>query len=35
MLPEIVHLACDPFGNQICFDYRQNRENPSVVFWDH
>ncbi|MGM0947910.1 MAG: hypothetical protein ACQEWT_03450 [Bacillota bacterium] len=19
----------------MCFDYRQNRENPSVVFWDH
>ncbi|MDL5142231.1 T7SS effector LXG polymorphic toxin [Bacillus atrophaeus] len=35
ILPGIVPFACDPFGNEICFDYRLNKENPSVVFWDH
>ncbi|MCI3197606.1 SMI1/KNR4 family protein [Bacillus sp. HU-1818] len=23
------------FGNEICFGYRQNKENPSLVFCDH
>ncbi|MCY8426886.1 SMI1/KNR4 family protein [Bacillus vallismortis] len=35
MLSGIVPFACDPFGNEICFDYRQNKDNPSGVFWDH
>lgn len=35
MLPGIVPFACDPFGNEICFDYHLNIENPYVVFWDH
>lgn len=35
MLSGIVPFAGDPFGNEICFVYRQNKENPSMVFWDH
>ena len=35
-LPEEVYpFAEDPFGNFICFDYRQDKKNPSIVFWDH
>jgi len=35
-LPEGVYpFAEDPFGNFICFDYRKDKENPSIVFWDH
>nr|WP_250620727.1 SMI1/KNR4 family protein [Bacillus inaquosorum] len=30
-----IPFACDPFGNEICFNYRQNKENLYVVFWDH
>lgn len=33
-LPERVYpFASDPFGNYLCFDYRDSV--PSVVFWDH
>jgi|SRR5690606_852247 len=35
-LPEGIYpFAEDTFGNFICFDYRQDKENPSIVFWDH
>ncbi|MCK8823441.1 SMI1/KNR4 family protein [Fuchsiella alkaliacetigena] len=35
-LPELVYpFANDPFGNLICFDYRNNSKNPEVVFWNH
>lgn len=30
----IIPFAEDPFGNLICFDYRQNNKTK-VVFWDH
>lgn len=29
----IIPFASDPFGNLICFDYRDNP--PSICFWDH
>jgi len=31
----IYPFADDPFGNLICFDYRNSDSIPSVVFWDH
>jgi hypothetical protein len=35
-LPEGVYpIAGDPFGNLICFDYRDSTDAPEVVFWDH
>lgn len=34
-LPESVYpFADDPFGNYLCFDYRDGKD-PSIVFWDH
>jgi hypothetical protein len=35
LLDWIFPIADDPFGNMICLDYRVDRVNPSVVFWDH
>ncbi|MCY6485230.1 SMI1/KNR4 family protein [Clostridium aestuarii] len=35
-LPSKVYpFAADPFGNYICFDYRTNKEEPIIVFWDN
>jgi hypothetical protein len=36
-LPERVYpFAMDPFGNLLCFDYRDSKRNaPTIVFWDH
>ncbi|MEK5521408.1 SMI1/KNR4 family protein [Heyndrickxia sp. FSL W8-0423] len=35
-LPQKVFpIANDPAGNLICFDYKNNKENPIVVFWEH
>lgn len=35
-LPDGIYpFAGDPFGNFICFDYRSDKDNPSIVFWDH
>ncbi|MCA1295004.1 SMI1/KNR4 family protein [Paenibacillus sp. alder61] len=31
----IFPFATDPFGNQICFDFRKNKEKPTIVFYDH
>lgn len=31
----IVPFADDPFGNMICFDYRESKSNPKIVFWDY
>ena len=31
--PKIIPFASDPFGNLICFDYRESP--PSVCFWEH
>jgi hypothetical protein len=35
MVDGVIPFANDPFGNLLCFDYRQNSLNPTVVFWDH
>lgn len=34
MIDEIIPFARDPFGNLLCFDYRNN-DQPTVVFWEH
>ncbi len=31
----VLPFADDPFGNLICFDYRETDNNPPIVFWDH
>jgi cell wall assembly regulator SMI1 len=32
-VPEgIIPFATDPFGNDICFDYRKNKQRPNIVF---
>jgi len=30
----VIPFAKDPFGNCICFKFRQV-DNPEIVFWDH
>ncbi|WP_373231865.1 SMI1/KNR4 family protein [Cohnella sp.] len=32
---KVIPFANDPFGNFICFDYRKDADNPSIVFWEH
>jgi len=34
LIEKIIPFAEDPFGNMICFDYRDNNQ-PVVVFWEH
>ncbi|HAB60196.1 MAG TPA: SMI1/KNR4 family protein [Lachnospiraceae bacterium] len=34
ILEKIIPFARDPFGNLLCFDYRNNGQ-PIIVFWDH
>lgn len=31
----VVPFAFDPAGNLICFDYKNHKDNPIVVFWEH
>ncbi|MGI8277119.1 SMI1/KNR4 family protein [Bacillus mycoides] len=32
---ELVPFTFDPAGNLICFDYKNAKNNPVVVFWEH
>jgi len=32
---DIIPFARDPFGNLICFDYRKEDNQPTLVFVDH
>ena len=34
LIEKVIPFAEDPFGNMICFDYRNN-EQPVVIFWEH
>lgn len=34
LVDRVFPFARDPFGNYLCFDYR-NGDNPTVVFWEH
>ncbi|WML33909.1 SMI1/KNR4 family protein [Clostridium sp. OS1-26] len=31
----IVPFACDPSGNLFCFDYRNDKKNPSIIFLNY
>jgi cell wall assembly regulator SMI1 len=31
----IIAFAADPFGNKLCFDYRNDKNSPTVVFYDN
>jgi hypothetical protein len=31
----IFPFALDGGGNLVCFDYRKNKKNPKIVFWNH
>jgi cell wall assembly regulator SMI1 len=36
LISDIYPFGADPFGNFICFDYREGTNKPpKVVFWDH
>lgn len=30
-----IAFGRDPGGNNFYFDYKKNKENPSIVFWNH
>ncbi|OAB45510.1 SMI1/KNR4 family protein [Paenibacillus glacialis] len=32
---ELIPIAFDPAGNLICFDYKNHKDEPIVVFWEH
>ena len=34
LIEKVIPFAEDPFGNLLCFDYRNN-EQPTIVFWEH
>ena len=34
LIEKIIPFAEDPFGNLICFDYRDNNQ-PTIIFWEH
>ncbi|OAB38861.1 hypothetical protein PGLA_19575 [Paenibacillus glacialis] len=31
----IVPFARDPFGNLLCFDYRESKKEPQIIFYNH
>ncbi|UKS64956.1 SMI1/KNR4 family protein [Rossellomorea marisflavi] len=31
----LVPFAFDPAGNLICFDYKESKDSPFIVFWEH
>ncbi|MBP3041174.1 SMI1/KNR4 family protein [Bacillaceae bacterium Marseille-Q3522] len=33
-LQKLIPFARDPFGNLLCFDYRDNDESPKIVFYN-
>jgi len=32
---KLIPFADDGCGNKICFDYRESKTTPTVVFWDY
>ncbi|CAH2463216.1 SMI1/KNR4 family protein [Bacillus sp. S4] len=34
-IQKLIPFGRDPFGNLICFDYRQNKNEPTVIFYNH
>ncbi|HDR7393896.1 SMI1/KNR4 family protein [Bacillus toyonensis] len=35
LVDKVYPFGRDSFGNFLCFDYRNNPQSPTVVFWDH
>lgn len=36
LIDNIFPFASDPFGNYLCFDYRNGKnESPTIVYWNH
>ncbi|CAM4193710.1 hypothetical protein BAMA_23985 [Bacillus manliponensis] len=35
LVNKVYPFGRDSFGNFLCFDYRNNPESPTVVFWEH
>jgi hypothetical protein len=35
LIDRVYPFADTPGGDYLCFDYRTNEENPSIVYWDH
>lgn len=33
--PLTMPFSGDAGGNYLCYDYKENENNPSIVFWDH
>lgn len=31
----LISIADDGFGNFYCYDYRYDKNNPSIVYWEH
>lgn len=35
LLPLVFPFAQDPFGNLICFKYKNHTDEPEIAFWNH
>ncbi|MDZ5606196.1 SMI1/KNR4 family protein [Bacillus pseudomycoides] len=35
LVDKVYPFGRDSFGNFLCFDYRNNLQSPTVVFWEH
>ncbi|MFI8710098.1 SMI1/KNR4 family protein [Bacillus sp. NPDC077411] len=35
LVDKVYPFATDPYGNFLCFDYRNDHEIPTIVFWEH
>jgi hypothetical protein len=35
LVDNVFPFGNDPFGNHYCFDYRQSKQYPTVIFWNH
>ncbi|MDQ0860819.1 SMI1/KNR4 family protein [Bacillus sp. V2I10] len=35
LIDNVIPFANDPGGNMFCFDFRELKHEPPIVFWDH
>ena len=35
LVDKVYPFGKDSFGNHLCFDYRNNSQLPTIVFWEH
>ncbi|EJR75885.1 SMI1/KNR4 family protein [Bacillus cereus] len=35
LVDKVYPFGKDSFGNHLCFDYRNNSQSPTIVFWEH